>query len=184
MFKRELVRAHGYPQACVCCGNDEDDQLALRDLSHSSVGGIGCALLCLPFGPIVWLIAGVVYLATRSSRKIDVPVPVCKLCSQAAQKIGYRGAAILAIAGVIFALDALTVTRPLDVWLGFGAVLLGMYALSEYTWLSRSFQVKVLKANSQQVLVEVDNDDYPALYQRHLDSALLYGSSESTGTAG
>lgn len=32
------------------------------------------------------------------------------------------------------------------------------------------------------MIIDLPNDDYPSLYQRHLDTASLYGAIESLGT--
>lgn len=180
-FKSALVRAHGYPQACLTCGNDEDDQLVSRELAHGNGGSVGCALLCIPFGPVAWLIAAlVVYFSNRN--KTDVRVPVCRLCNQAVRSLGWRSGAIVFLACVLFCIDV-AFTVPIDNWWIIPSLLLGAYGLLEYAWLMRQFNVRVVKMNAERVLVETPNDDYPGLYQRHLDNAILYGSSDSTGTS-
>jgi hypothetical protein len=180
-FKSALVKAHGYPQACLTCGNDEDDQLVSRELTDPSKGALGCGCLLFFFGPIGWLIAAIVVLVARRFGKSDVRVPVCRLCNAAVRALGQRAALILTLAGALFCVDAM-VRLPFDNWWCGLSLVVGLYGLCEYAWLMRQFNIHVLKMNSERVIVETPNDDYPGLYQRHLDNAVLYGSSESTGT--
>lgn len=67
---------------------------------------------------------------------------------------------------------------PLFLWSGIG---LFFAAAVEHAWLGRQFRWKVVSADRDKIVLEVPNDDYPAIYQRHLDTATLYGKVESLG---
>ena len=57
-----------------------------------------------------------------------------------------------------------------------------LLAVLEHYVLSKQFSVAIRKSNNDEILLQTPFEDYPALYQRHLDNALLYGSSEHLGT--
>lgn len=179
------MRTYGLPQACLCCGNDEDDQIAVENQPFDKVSSwnVGCCLLSVLTGPIGWCIGLIFALfSSRQARALPpFPTPICQLCLQAKQYLGTRVAVILGLCTVAFFTGMSVNSVPAMSYLSGAAVLIGSLALLEYAVLVRQFRVLVRKNDSEGALVQVPYDDYPALYQRHLDNAALYGTSESLG---
>lgn len=180
-FRVASIQAHGLPQSCVCCGNDEDDQLVVHPVGQPLCAGrLGAGCLFLFMGPVGWLIgAGVAYLVRR--KKPQLQLPVCLLCRKANRYQSIRVACLLAAAALLFGVDLATHVALH----GYGMTLAGfiaLYGLIEYYLLNRQFSLRAIKASHEGVLVQIPDENYPALYQRHLDNALLYGSSVNLGT--
>ena len=62
--------------------------------------------------------------------------------------------------------------------LGFGAMLA---AALEHAIYHKQFRLRTLVSEPDRVLLDIPNEDYPAMYQRHLDTAVLYGCVENMG---
>lgn len=174
-FRTAAVRQHGFPQACVTCGNDEDNQLVSHPAGSKTPWG-GC--LFMLFGPIGWILTIIVF--AKYSKKSELRLPVCKLCKKGLSHVQKRFALISALAMTCLFAQVWEQVPRSDGWF-WAALLLFGYAVVEYCWLSPQFLIKVVKMNDDMVVVQVPNDDYPGLYERHLDNALLYGSSETMG---
>lgn len=71
---------------------------------------------------------------------------------------------------------------PHQGWLLTAMAMVMSVSLMEYFWLSGQFNLRVRSSDSESALIYVPYEEYPALYQRHLDNAALYGSSEKLGT--
>jgi hypothetical protein len=180
-FHLSSIRAHGLPQACVACGNDEDGQLVTRKLpaASPSYASLGCIVLFF-LGPIGWLL-GLLLLVYRRSKSPRLRLPVCRLCQQGLVHLQKRFAIIATLGGLILIADTANYLPWRGLGVGVSLMVLG-YAALEYCWLSQQFKILPLKSDSERVTVRTANEDYPALYQRHLDNAALYGGSETTGT--
>lgn len=180
-LRTEAVRDYGLPQACLCCGNDEDDQLTLESFYDRSLNGtkVGCCLLSLFFGPVGWLLG--LLVAASDKKKMPFSVPICQLCQKARSRLNTRAATILALAVVVGVGAGASSWVPGPQYVIATAVLVGIGALVECAYLSSQFNVVIRKSDADGVLLQTPNEEYPALYQRHLDNGVLYGSSDRLG---
>lgn len=182
-FRAASIREFGLPQACPCCGNDDDGTIELKNADgqqYSRTARIGGCFLCLFLGPIGWLLGPLILLAR--STKLSFPLPRCALCVKASRRLWYRTIAIVLSAST---LSSIAIFYPLLAnigWVLTAAVVVMLVSLFEYSWLSGQFNLKIRSSDSESALVYVPYEEYPALYQRHLDNAALYGSSEKLGT--
>lgn len=64
------------------------------------------------------------------------------------------------------------------------ALCVGLFSVIEYVTLRQQFRVAIRRSNQDMALAIVPYGEYPALYQRHLDNAVLYGSSDKLGMLG
>ena len=174
-FRTSAIRQHGFPQACVTCGNDADRQLAAQKLP-SKKRWIGCLLFF--FGPIGWLLMLMVLF--KWSKQTNMVLPVCALCNKGYAHVKMRLGVFLSLGTVCAFAQSWDRIPQSEGWY-WAAALLALYGLAEYAWLSSQFRIEVESISDEVVVVRVPNDDYPALYERHLDNALLYGSSETLG---
>ena len=178
------IREFGLPQACPCCGNDDDGAIELKNVDGQKSSGaarVGGCLLCLFLGPIGWLLGVLVFFAR--STKLPFPLPRCALCVKASKRLWFRTVAIVLSTGVLGLIGGIcypalpNMDRFLTV-----VVLVMLVSFVEYFWLSGQFNLKIRSSDSESALIYVPYEEYPALYQRHLDNAALYGSSEKLGT--
>lgn len=179
-LKLDNVHAHGFPYACLMCGSDENPTLRSKTF-HNSDGLVGCGCAAF-FGPIGWFI-GLLWLLLRSGkRKHTFPVPVCDCCEQGRLSVRNRGI-VLFVLGLALLLSPLTVAavygNPIISWLG-ALTLLG--AGIDHVICNPQFNFQTIKSEADRVVINVPNEDYPSMYQRHLDTAVLYGSAEHMGT--
>ncbi len=177
-LKYENIRLYGFPYACLLCGSDEDPKPRSTKLRRSGRWAVGCSLF---LGPLAWIIVAVwALMRSQTGQKIDVPV--CDCCYTANKRLLQRD---LGMIGLGIALIFASATSPSVAALGVpvmaGGGILIIAALFEYAWLSNQFTWDCLKSSSDRVVLELPNDDYPSIYQRHLDTALLYGNVESLG---
>lgn len=175
----ESIRQHGFPYACLLCGSDEDLEVKAKEFSKGVP--LGC-LFGLFFGPIAWLLLGVVSCMLRRGGRLKVDVPQCRCCSEGASAIYARDAS-LAVVGIacFFAPGLYSFSdEVINLWVFAGFALL-LIAAFDYVWLKAQFHPRALKVDAHRVVLDIPNEDYPSLYQRHLDTALLYGSVETTG---
>lgn len=180
-FRTESVRQYGLPQACLCCGNDEDDQLTLQTFKQRSLNRtqVGCCLVSFFFGPFGWLFGFLV--AAFSKKELPFSLPVCKLCLQARSRLNTRALSIVVLAALAGIGAAVSSWMPGPQYIGGMCMLVGLGALLECAVLSSQFNVIVKKGDADGALVQIPNEEYPALYQRHLDNGVLYGSSDRLG---
>lgn len=181
-FRAAAVREYGLPQACPCCGNDDDGQLVLEPIDATvSRWKYGCCLISLFFGPLGWIL-GMLFYFRRSRSGASFPLPNCQLCRQAKKSLWNRMCVILILSSIPIFYAMFAEASPTYQTLGLLGFLAASAAIVEYFYLGRQFRFSVSEANQDMVLVEVPYEEYPALYQRHLDNAVLYGSSEKLGT--
>lgn len=182
-FRSAAVRDYGLPQVCPCCGNDNDGELVLKPVAGVSREGwrVGCCLVAFFLGPVGWAL-GLIHAVINKDRKLPFPLPTCRLCSTASTGLWHRLLAIWIVTAAALGGLAAYTALPDEILFGL-SMLVGLLALVEYLALSPQFRPRVFKANQETMLVDVPYEDYPAIYQRHLDNAVLYGSSEQFGTA-
>ena len=180
-FRAAAVRDYGLPQACPCCGNDDDGELVLGSDQEgvSNSWKYGCCLISLFFGPIGWIAA--LLNLFRKSPSLPFPIPTCRLCREASEALRRR-CAVIVVSSILLVISRISIESHLvgEFVMVFG-YLMGFLGLVEFLALKGQFSVRVKKSNSEAALVKVPYEDYPALYQRHLDNAVLYGSSEKLG---
>lgn len=183
-FRTTAVRQHGLPQVCLCCGNDQSDQLVAEEHKGSffTLPKLGCCLISVFFTPIAWIFALAFALRPAPIKHLPFSLPICRLCLQARSYMGTRLSWLLAFSAV-----GLVVTLYAKEAVGTGylvgfPILFMLLAVLEHYVLSKQFSVAIRKSNNDEILLQTPFEDYPALYQRHLDNALLYGSSEHLGT--
>lgn len=181
-FKHENIRAHGFPYACVMCGGDDSPRLREMSLSRrTSRVALGCLFF---MGPFFWLIGAILLLVSKLFSSKKMSMPICDCCTEGGRQLGKRDGIVGAIgAAVMFSTiyygNSFT---PFFFNLSVAAgALIVFAALVEWAWLSNQFQFRVLKSDQDRVILELPNDDYPAIYQRHLDTVSLYGAVESLG---
>ncbi len=181
-MRAAAVREYGLPQACPCCGNDDDGQLVLEPVGSSLSNGwrYGCCLVSFFFGPIGWLL-GVLSLLSKST-ELPFPLPICRLCREAKSSLSKRACLIAIISTLSFFCGVFAQALPARELVGGLGFLAGLFGIIEYFYFRRQFLVRARKSTQDTALVEVPYEEYPALYQRHLDNAVLYGSSEKLGT--
>lgn len=179
-FKNVTVQNYGFPQACVTCGNDEDHQLVGKVLEDRDWKRMGCLVLLLPFGPVGWAIGGLIAYLTSNKGKIRIRVPVCKLCNTGSSHLGWRLGGFFFLSCLLVGIEVATIAPPEGLMAGLGALLF-LYGLFEHFWLRPQFQVNLVKVHDDGVTLDLPYEDYPALYQRHVDNAVLYGSSDRVG---
>jgi hypothetical protein len=179
-FSNSSVQAFGLPQSCVTCGNDEDNQLVAQALAKPYGYMHGCLLFLLILGPLGWLL-GLLLSRASSRKKAAIQLPVCKLCNQGLAHLRLRASIALALAGCGL-MAAMAGHLPGRGYGLLACALVALYGLIEYACLSPQFVIRVLKMDDNGVSVQLPNEDYPCLYQRHLDNALLYGSSDTLGS--
>lgn len=186
----ENIRNYGYPHACLYCCSDEDPKGSKIKYGSSSVGCLGLGCLTFFMGPIVWIVALMFYYLKRDQYKGksgELGVPVCQNCLNAKKSLARRASiyvlvAVLMMGGVFFLPNFMALYPSLSNWtLIIGFLAMGYGAL-EYTLLERQFSAKIVKSDNDRIILDLPNDEYPSLYQRHLDTALLYGSVEKLGT--
>lgn len=131
-------------------------------------------------GPLGWLVILIIAFA-MAGRSKTVSLPFCDQCIAAGRALRNRTFGLVIIGMGSIVLSVTHVPTGVAGWVATGGGLLTLYALIEYAMLSKQFDVKTVKVESDRVLLDVPDDDYPGLYQRHLDTALLYGSSDSLG---
>ncbi len=182
-FRAAAIKQYGLPQACPCCGNDDDGQLVLEPAKGSSSGWrYGCCLVSLFLGPIGWIV-GALTLMTKN-KELPFPLPVCRLCLQARERLWQRFAGILVLSSTVFFVTTFGKIIPGSNVVNVLAVSVGLLGGLEYLMLRRQFRVAIRSSNQDLAVAEVPYEEYPALYQRHLDNAALYGSSDRLGTLG
>lgn len=179
-LKLDNVHAHGFPYACLMCGSDENPTLRSKTFSpNDGIVGCGCAAF---FGPIGWFI-GLLWLLLRSGkRRHTFPVPICDCCEQGRLRIRNRSV-VLFVLGMALLLSPLTMTTAYG-HLGFlwAGVLVLICVGLDFAICHPQFSFRTIKSEADRVVINVPNDDYPSMYQRHLDTAVLYGSVEHMGT--
>lgn len=182
-FRATSIREFGLPQACACCGNDDDGAIELKSAAGqqwSRAARAGGCFLSLFLGPIGWLL-GLVLLLTRRT-KLPFPLPRCTLCVRASKRLWYRTTAIVLSVSTLSSMAIYYLVLPHQGWLLTAMAMVMSVSLMEYFWLSGQFNLRVRSSDSESALIYVPYEEYPALYQRHLDNAALYGSSEKLGT--
>ncbi|MCA9794834.1 MAG: hypothetical protein KC910_23665 [Candidatus Eremiobacteraeota bacterium] len=179
MARLEVLKAevekHGFPHCCITCGNDdgvESETITLKIGSHL----LGC--LGLLFGPIGWLIALVIWCRTRSE---DLVVKTCYQCHLA--RIHLRNWLTFWVLCGGLPLVGLWLTdngseHPFVTCAGLAAWAWGFF---QWAWLRAQFRIRPLRIKDDRLLLEVPFDDYPSIYQRHLETATLYGSTDALG---
>lgn len=172
------ARRHGFPYACMVCGSDEEIKVNSYTLRCWPLWSKLLILLLLLVGPIGWVLAAVVI--GKGFKETRLPVPSCQACDQGLKHLTVRDQ-LLCAAGVILLLRALMSPAAGGYWIGLGLLCWG---LGEYLWISRQFRIRPLRIKNEQITLEVPYEDYPGIYQRHLDTALLYGSSSNLGVNG
>lgn len=186
----ENVRSYGYPHACLYCCSDEDPKGSKIKYGSNGVGCLGLGCLAFFMGPLVWIIGLVVFFLKRDQFKGksgELGVPVCQNCLSAKKSITHRLSfyiliPILAMGAVTLTPNFLALHSTLSNWVLVCGFLAMGYGTLEYCILERQFSAKVVKSTDDRIILDLPNDEYPSLYQRHLDTALLYGSVEKLGT--
>jgi hypothetical protein len=179
-LKLENVREHGFPYACMLCGSDESPKPRKTTFRSGESGlGYGCALF---LGPIGWTAALVYFLVNLARRKHSFAVPVCDCCHDARLKLRKRDLILLGLGIGLFAFPFGLELGTFGGWTLLGGIILMLAAAFEQATYQRQFQLRTLKTESDRVLLSIPNEDYPSMYQRHLDTAVLYGCVESMGT--
>ena len=140
---------------------------------------MGCCLVSVFFGPIGWLLGLV--MAASSNKELPFSLPVCKLCLQARSRLNTRALTIVVLAALTGIGAAASSWVPGPQYIGGMCMLVGLGALLECATLSSQFNVIVKKGDADGALIQTPNEEYPALYQRHLDNGILYGSSDRLG---
>jgi hypothetical protein len=172
-FRTSAVREHGFPRVCASCGTDGEELVPYKVTSR--VPWVSCFLVFL--GPLGLLIM-VFVLGRHALKEASLKLPVCTLCKRGQSNANRRFAGFLTLGfGSIFSQLSSSFPRS-EVWflVGFG---LCTYALIEYIYLSSQFRIEVDSFNSDRLVARLPNDDYPGLYERHLDNALLYGTVDT-----
>lgn len=172
---------HGLPYACITCGSDEHPHLVPKKLQkRSGIAALGCIFFF--FGPVGWLLLLVLAVGVSLVGKgKTVSLPFCSQCLAGLRSLRNRAAGLMVLGFGSMFVAISEMTGPLTGWVASAGGLMALYALFEYTILKKQFQVTTLKVEGDRVLLDVPDDDYPGLYQRHLDTALLYGSSDCLG---
>lgn len=176
-FSLAAVRRDGFPFACVLCGNDENPTVMRCKLRKASLVVKLASVFFFFLGPVGWMILA--YLWTNNTKETELPVPICDCCSQASQALNRRCLAWL-VTGAVLAFSAIYFQMGLDLllWLAIGFFSLAMI---EYFWVGRQFSLVALQIDGDRLLVSVPYEDYPGLYQRHMETVLLYGSNNTLG---
>lgn len=173
------LNEHGFPHICMTCGNDENPELVTQKMQRGGVSGLGCLLLV--FGPLGLFLLLILALTAGKSKKMAIPL--CECCVTARRKLNNRVALIAFIGIMGFGCGVSSAVPVLDGPLISLGLLTMCWAAIEYAWLAKQFVVKTLKVENDRILVDVPNEDYPGLYQRHQDTALLYGTTNTLGMA-
>lgn len=181
-FNKDLLKLHGFPQACVCCGCDNGAMLCEEKLeSKSSLVNIIAGIFFFLLGPIGWICIPLISmsgLVRRRSSKFPLSIPLCTLCRQARSSQVKRLSLALAPSILIFIVmyyNSHLAQAPLVML--FCAAAIALFC-AEYCIYRQGFRLSIHKAHSNYVVVKVPYDEYSAIYQRHLDNATLYGGSE------
>ena len=155
--------------------------LTLESFKSKSLSGtqVGCCLLSLFFGPIGWLFG--LLAAAAGRKKLPFSLPICKLCLKARSRLNSRAATILTLALTVGIGAGVSSWVPGPQWVMLAAALVGLGGLVECAYLSSQFNINIRKGDDDGVLLQTPNEEYPALYQRHLDNGVLYGSSDRLG---
>ena len=172
------VRKHGFPFACMLCGSDENPQVSRWVLRQFP---LLVKILIVPLillGPVGWIFAA---LLSKYHREAELPAPTCECCSTGMRRLVTRdswvaGGGLLSLACAFYFWSG-----PFSLVLVWLTLALWCWAALEFLWLHRQFQLKAVELDGDRIVVDVPYDDYPGLYQRHLDTALLYGSSNQLG---
>lgn len=179
-FSLSTVQRHGFPYTCILCGNDDQPSLVKHKLSAlPSRPAVGCLLLAL--GPFGWMLA--LYLAFRTRREANLPAPVCALCHEAKERINLRTCLAVAVCGAALIGSLALAPSRLYMVLVPTAALAGLWAVVEHCTLGSQFRLHCRSIEGDQIVVDVPNEEFPATYQRHLDTVLLYGGTNSAGIA-
>lgn len=189
-FRNAALNRYGLPQACVCCGSDEDD-LGSQPVTVSHMAMLAACLFVF-MGVIGWLLLLVFGLYQFAQwdqvRKQHLRLPVCALCHKARRFLNLRtGKFMLIIIGIACLLSA---ASPLSwagkaiLWVVF--VLFICYMIFERLNYLSSFTIVPGSIDRDKCgcVVNVPYEDYPALYQRHLDNALLYDEDLKSDSIG
>ena len=179
-LKLDNIRQHGFPYACLLCGSDEHPELKKKVFRRGGAPA-GC-LLALILGPFGW-ICGLLWYVIRGNRSHQLDVPLCRCCTEAGSAIDNRGAAMAVLGlGCLFSPFYYNFNDTFLSLAWVAGIILLLVAAFDRAWLRNQFDITTLKVEADRVLLNLPNDDYPSLYQRHLDTAVLYGSVETTGT--
>ncbi|MCA9775073.1 MAG: hypothetical protein KC800_00085 [Candidatus Eremiobacteraeota bacterium] len=180
-LKLDNIRAYGFPYACLMCGSDENPSPRKQSFSKDdSVVGYGCAFF---FGPIGWLAALIYFLVKSSNRKQSFAVPICDCCEEGKNRIKNRDIMFLALGlGLMIGPMMYQLPEALFTMSVVSGMILLLTAALDHAFYYGHFTFKTLKSEADRVVLKIPNEDYPSLYQRHLDTAVLYGSVEHMGT--
>lgn len=180
-FKLQDITEHGYPHACVFCCSDEDLEVRHKNLRKRTSPLF--SFLCFITGPLGWIVGVLSGIFRGAWRLKKMSFPVCEHCHTAGVRLKHRdlATALLGLLSFIWLINDRTFFVN---WYGtaFIAVcLLFLYATIEHFWLGAQFRSNVVKMGADRVVLALPNDDYPSIYQRHMDTATLYGKVESLG---
>lgn len=194
----DLVLKYGFPQVCMCCGNDDITQLKQGHSKNlKSLIPLGALLLIFLLIPLdifiplyrPTIILGFIYVFFARFNKVKVrfEVPMCELCHKANKKFNKDLALILVgIPACLAAIIAVSTPNRTLFSLLNGPSSMVEAASYFLAWLSmfillltniyfrRKFTLSFLTRKSKTTTLDVPYEDYPALYQRHLDNAILY----------
>lgn len=189
VFDIEEVQLEGLPQVCLCCGNDDPEELSSTDQvngKHYSLGMLIIIAISLFIVPILWLIGFMWSLVAPLKTTLPFSVPLCKPCQNAhthgRTTFGLSIAAFLVLASSVVYTDA-------EIWL-FGwdlgrfflvAALACILLIIDSNRCSKKFRPKLIKKGKKQITLGVYWDDYPGVYQYYRDYIALYGSDNKIG---